>query len=584
MEWKLVKFGATCLIAVAAGVSYYIFWLKKNEEDERKPSSSTLTRSPFKIWTPYSAQEILPKQDSIFIINNSRDWDNIVEKFLSDVREYPVLGLDCEWCQKSSFGVALLQIATHSGLCLLIRLYKMQADIPRGLVELLADKKILKVGVAITSDADKLFNSFDLCTLGCVELCNLADRSRIRMDEGRSLAALAEQTVGLRIDKGVVRSGNWEADVLSEAQVMYAATDALIAVRIFTRLVEVKLAMNRENKWQSRCSMTKGEYWTIVQSMCQGIVDRKELKRKSACAWSKEASPQKGKKNHKELKPRRSGEDVFLTKSKPQYENCEMLAPDGQLLCTCSTKKAEWYVEKGLAERVGDEPLTIRLIFEPSGRPVTEDNYYTQKKDNICVVCGKSESLVRKNIVPHQYRKYFPAVMKDHRCHDLLLMCTSCHLTCDVHDTRLKKEFALRCNAPMDNDAEGSAKFRNDDVLIKLRSAARALLLNGEKIPAERRKELEQMVTSFYGLESISTEALKMAIEINPRLFNEGYIPHGKKVVDHMMENEGLVAFERTWRQNFLRVMQPKFMPSLWSVDHSHQELSDLGGNLLLSE
>lgn len=31
------------------------------------------------------------------------------------------------------------------------------------------------------------------------------------------------------------------------------------------------------------------------------------------------------------------------------YDNCRILAPDGQLLSTCSQKKVDWYLEKGLA-------------------------------------------------------------------------------------------------------------------------------------------------------------------------------------------------------------------------------------------
>ena len=39
------------------------------------------------------------------------------------------------------------------------------------------------------------------------------------------------------------------------------------------------------------------------------------------------------------------------------------------MLCTCDMKKAEWYVKKGLGELVSQDPLTVRLRFEPSGRP-----------------------------------------------------------------------------------------------------------------------------------------------------------------------------------------------------------------------
>lgn len=32
------------------------------------------------------------------------------------------------------------------------------------------------------------------------------------------------------------------------------------------------------------------------------------------------------------------------------YENCKMIAPDGEHLSNCDFNKAQWYIEKGLAE------------------------------------------------------------------------------------------------------------------------------------------------------------------------------------------------------------------------------------------
>ena len=57
--------------------------------------------------------------------------------------------------------------------------------------------------------------------------------------------------------------------------------------------------------------------------------------------------------------------------------------------------------------------MTVRLNFEPSGRPSSEyDRYYLTDKVNKCTVCGQSESFLRKNIVPHEYRKHFPEHLK----------------------------------------------------------------------------------------------------------------------------------------------------------------------------
>jgi len=55
--------------------------------------------------------------------------------------------------------------------------------------------------------------------------------------------------------------------------------------------------------------------------------------------------------------------------------------------------------------QVCDDPLTVQLLFEPSGRPTNEQNYYLHEKDNLCVVCGAGDSYIRKNIIPREYRK-----------------------------------------------------------------------------------------------------------------------------------------------------------------------------------
>jgi hypothetical protein len=96
-------------------------------------------------------------------------------------------------------------------------------------------------------------------------------------------------------------------------------------------------------------------------------------------------------------------------RNKPLYHNCYLQAPDGEILCTCDKKKAEWYVSKQLGEVIQENPFTVKLKFEPSGRALGEvGKYYTQIKINQCVVCGTSYKFIRKNVVPREYRKYFP--------------------------------------------------------------------------------------------------------------------------------------------------------------------------------
>lgn len=105
----------------------------------------------------------------------------------------------------------------------------------------------------------------------------------------------------------------------------------------------------------------------------------------------------------------RQPERKVCTRAKPLYHNCFLEAPDGDLLCTCAKKKAEWYVERGLGKVVTEEPYTVRLLFEPAGRAVgSVGKYYQTPKANQCVVCGDSNSYIRKNIIPREYRRNFP--------------------------------------------------------------------------------------------------------------------------------------------------------------------------------
>jgi hypothetical protein len=46
------------------------------------------------------------------------------------------------------------------------------------------------------------------------------------------------------------------------------------------------------------------------------------------------------------------------------------------VLCTCGAKKVTWYLRRGLARVVSENPTTIQLNFEPRGRGHADDMYY----------------------------------------------------------------------------------------------------------------------------------------------------------------------------------------------------------------
>ena len=63
------------------------------------------------------------------------------------------------------------------------------------------------------------------------------------------------------------------------------------------------------------------------------------------------------------------------------------------------------------------------------------------------------------------------------------------------------------------------------------------------------------------------------SIFLNHHLFyrsvNRDYVSHGEMVVRGVGESEGIVEFQRRWRQHFLDTMKPAYLPKLWSVDHN---------------
>ncbi|KAF5833248.1 hypothetical protein DUNSADRAFT_10486 [Dunaliella salina] len=87
------------------------------------------------------------------------------------------------------------------------------------------------------------------------------------------------------------------------------------------------------------------------------------------------------------------------------YENCIMLSKAGELLCHTDRNKVEWYLNRNIAEKVRDEPLTIRLLFEhKKSDQDAGERFYSEQKINRCVVCGEEEHYLRFRVVPACYR------------------------------------------------------------------------------------------------------------------------------------------------------------------------------------
>ncbi|XP_063393669.1 exonuclease 3'-5' domain-containing protein 2 isoform X1 [Cydia fagiglandana] len=503
---------------------------------------------------------------NVLIVTDEEACNSVVTIIRRKCVYQNAIGFDCEWVTvgRKRQPVALLQLSTLDGFCGLFRLNQMKT-VPSSLKALLEDNTIYKVGVSPSDDAKYLFHDWGAKLKSSLDVRHLA---RACGHSAGGLASLSEALLQVTLDKHwKVRCSDWEAELLTDRQIMYAAADAHVAIKIFAKLIREYTSRARGSYWLN--GETDKHSQQAVNDLCRDIAD---------VAFKTKHNNNQNNKGKKDKIVKK--EDIVMkkryphaTRTKPLYNNCYLQAPDGELLCTCDKKKALWYVEKELAAVVSEAPLTVRLRFEPAGRSVgAVGRYYCLAKENKCVVCGSTDSYIRKNVVPREYRKYFPEVMKDHSSHDVVLLCVRCHQLSNTLDLRMREMLARKCHAPL---ANGKAVFSYDFNTKKIRSAARALLHQSQSLPEERRRALEEVLLQHYPqCEEVTQELLEEAAAIGPEAaIKTEEESHGMKVVEYHLKHENLLRLEEYWREHFLTSMEPKFMPELWSIKHNEERL-----------
>jgi ribonuclease D len=151
------------------------------------------------------------------------------------LRGFELLGFDTE--TKPNFrkgrknAVSLIQLSTDDFACL-FRINKI--GLPVELLKILSDPGIIKAGVAVHDDIKYLSNVKKFTPGGFVDLQSYVRDYGIQSSGLKKLTAIV---LGFRISKRQ-QVTDWEAEQLSEAQQIYAATDAWVCRRIYTKLSE----------------------------------------------------------------------------------------------------------------------------------------------------------------------------------------------------------------------------------------------------------------------------------------------------------------------------------------------------------
>mmetsp|Transcript_23405 Transcript_23405/g.55463 ORF Transcript_23405/g.55463 Transcript_23405/m.55463 type:complete len:470 (-) Transcript_23405:31-1440(-) len=374
-----------------------------------------------------------------------------------------------------------------------------------------------------------------------------------------------------------------------------------------------------------------------------------------------------------------------LARKSPLYDNYRMYGPDGTtLLCTTSAKKARWYVRKNLAEwwqlptiignkndSNGDKTIqtaasesdvsptnstkSIRLLFVPKNQKCLDDDGDDDKgtavmdkenmdngndqdkhkhddvlrrshKDNICVVCGTTEGLVKHYVMPHCYRRKMPTRFKSHHSHDIVLLCVPCHTNADRGGrVPFEKELdRLYRKGEYHKRNETHRAMISDQGLKSIQSRARALLWHSDKIPIVKRRQYEETIQGYIMTQKEQQKATEgiaeeegnsrsdevretdtdLSLSTNEQLLselanmetdrpnpyfvstpdlivrerlttvkvstnNEMSVPLGLQQQQGNLDDTAIEEFVREWRRLFIDTLQPQYLPKGWSINSS---------------
>jgi ribonuclease D len=152
------------------------------------------------------------------------------------LRSQKVIGFDtetrpCFGPNQPRYGVALLQLSGPEK-AYLFRIKNM--GMHRRLCNLLADKRIIKVGAAIHDDIRGLQKLREFEPGSFVDLQKIVWEYGIKDKSVKKMTAII---LGFRISK-TQQLSNWEAEALSESQCKYAATDAWVCREMYMKLMK----------------------------------------------------------------------------------------------------------------------------------------------------------------------------------------------------------------------------------------------------------------------------------------------------------------------------------------------------------
>lgn len=387
--------------------------------------------------------------------------DQLWAQMESEAEQLSYIGFDMEWTTKYEVShrskgngrrhyqhvtgpVATIQLSSQNvtivlRYCDIIECVERRNDeklksLCKKIDSLLRKGSVYKVGVGINGDKVKLekdYPSLQVC--GCIDLVTLHQSTYQPQQSGEpavSLKGLYKLYTQKELSKDtlIIRS-NWGGNLgcLSPSQIEYAAADSEAS-------------------------------FDICNAILQNVDDKSSLE---TLLSSKLEDSKLPKDKHKRRV--KDPMDWCKGRSKPYYDNINVLDPDGKIVFTVDKAKALWYVNRKKlgtivewrvnSETQEEEVSAVQLSFYPDSEKYEDAHirrnldYFKKPKENACVVCGRSENFVRFAVVPLLYRRHFPSVYLSHNSYDLLLLCPICFVKAnaayDEERCQVEKDFGI---------------------------------------------------------------------------------------------------------------------------------------------
>ncbi len=265
-------------------------------------------------------------------------------------------------------------------------------------------------------------------------------------------------------------------------------------------------------------------------------------------------------------------------------ENWKVYHPNGRHMFTCGEKKAKWYLNRGLAKKVGKKG--IALTFSPKGNGFEDNEEFGRSiREAKCVVTGNEEGLQRHHIVPYCYRTYFPEQFKSKNHHDVVLINHEIHSQYEQLANGYKDEiahlFKVKTTGELNSEYTAALREFGKPNAIILNSIHSIFKTYG-RIPHE------QLIDKLHFISECTEIPFETLCTYNHIQFYKLYLllkvyhekeiyefkeknrmiyDHGYHVAIKLDTEEKIMDFVKLWRNHFIVTMRPQFMPNGWSVD-----------------